>query len=158
MRGPPPKPTALRLLNGNACGRALPENEPVTPEIDPTPPEWLDDMARGFWNEVVGIVQLMRVAQQSDRTALSLLSVCLAEARRASEMLHIEGRTMEFESGARQVSPHFSIMTKAMAQATKLMAEFGMTPASRTRVKAMVTKEGLDDFESYLSRSGTKPK
>jgi P27 family predicted phage terminase small subunit len=99
----------------------------------------------------------MRVAQESDRYALSMLAMCLSEVKTAYETMHAEGRVMQFESGAQQVSPYFSIFTKAMSQAMKIMAEFGMTPAARTKVRALAVKDEQDPFDAYMKRgSGTK--
>ena len=52
--GRPPKPTALKLLTGNAGKRPLPENEPapVVPSRLPPPPKHLSDEAKSEWRRM----------------------------------------------------------------------------------------------------------
>ncbi|MBX9580488.1 MAG: phage terminase small subunit P27 family [Gemmataceae bacterium] len=150
MRGPPPEPTAVRVLKGNPGRRKLNDAEPVTPPLSVTPPEWMegDALAKQFWHELAKTVTAMTVGQESDRAALEMLSMCLAEARRAYERLEEDGRTVFSIQGGEKVSPHFTIMSRMISQAMGIMKEFGMTPASRTRVRALATGQR----ESKLSR------
>ena len=49
MRGRKPKPTLMKQLNGNPGKRPLNDREPVPPAGTPTPPDYLDDVARQEW-------------------------------------------------------------------------------------------------------------
>jgi P27 family predicted phage terminase small subunit len=157
MRGPIPTPTAVRALQGNPGRRPLNEAEPTSPPLSVSPPDWMegDELAKEFWHAVGNTVKVMNVAMESDRMALEMLSICLAEVRRAYEELQV-GRIMTFESGAQQVSPYFTIMTKMMAQAMSIMKEFGMTPAARTRVKALAAPEKKSKLSKFLGGSHDK--
>lgn len=49
--GRPPKPTAIKILEGNAGKRPLhPEREPDSP-LGASPPAWLEPAARSLWDE-----------------------------------------------------------------------------------------------------------
>lgn len=157
MSGPPATPTAIRELQGNPGRRPLNDAEPVSPPLSVTEPDWMadDELAKEFWHAVGTTVRVMNVAQESDRMALEMLSICLAEVRRAYQALQEGSRVMVFESGAEQVSPYFTIMTKMMSQAMAIMKEFGMTPAARSRVKALATPEKKSKLSAFLEGGGS---
>ena len=53
IRGTRPKPTLLRVIQGNPGHRRIPQGEPV-PSGKPVPPFWLNGRAAELWDEVVG--------------------------------------------------------------------------------------------------------
>jgi hypothetical protein len=53
VRGPKPKPTMLRLVEGNAGDRPLPGAEP-DPGGRPVKPAWLKGRGAQLWDEVLG--------------------------------------------------------------------------------------------------------
>ena len=54
---------------------------------------------------------------------------------------------METESGYMQVSPWLTVLTKCQETLKKLLSEFGMTPASRTRVRVETEKKMKNEFD-----------
>jgi P27 family predicted phage terminase small subunit len=155
LRGAAPTPTALKELRGNPGRRPLPENEPTTDPLSITPSSAIenDEVAKEFWYAVGNMTKAMNVAQESDRMALEILAMSLAEVRRAYIQLEERGRTVVYSNGVEQVSPYFSIMHKMMSQAMSIMKEFGMTPASRTRVKAMAQPTKKSAFAKFMEGS-----
>jgi P27 family predicted phage terminase small subunit len=151
LRGPPPTPTAVRQLQGNPGRRPLNAAEPSTPPLSVNPPEWMDDDAdlKEFYFAVGNIVRAMNVAQESDGPALEMLSMCLAQARDAYRVVQRNGST-QFGQGGEQVSAHFKVMTQMIRQAMAIMKEFGMTPASRSRVKAMAMPEKKSKLAAFM--------
>lgn len=148
--GRTPLPTSVHDLRGFPGKRPKNHEEPQTEPLDAAPPTSLDDEGKKFWEKLHSIVTAMNVAQKSDGPALEILAMCLAEARRAYEDFR-DCRTVTFESGAEQVSPYFTIWSKLIAQAMKIMTEFGMTPASRTRVKQLATKKKANPLADFLN-------
>src|SRR5690348_15943600 len=61
IAGARPKPTALRLIDGNRGKRALPQNEP-DPGGSPVKPSWLKGRAAKLWDEVLGFAFWLTVA------------------------------------------------------------------------------------------------
>jgi phage terminase small subunit len=51
-RGARPKPTLLRVIQGNPGHRRIPLSEPM-PSGKPVPPHWLDGRTAELWHEVV---------------------------------------------------------------------------------------------------------
>jgi phage terminase small subunit len=134
--GRKPKPTALKLLTGNAGKRPLNDAEPVTDPLSEEPPDWLSAEAVYFWQKLLPVMSQMHVAQESDRFALGNLCMVLAAIRGAQD-------TFDYKA-----------IPALMGQATRLMAEFGLTPSSRTKVKQLATRDEVDPFEKYLSGGG----
>jgi P27 family predicted phage terminase small subunit len=152
MPGPPPTPKAIRELQGNPGRRPINTEEPSTGPLSITPSIAIenDDVAKEFWYAVGNLTKSMNVAQESDRMALEMLTICLAEVRRAYDELNTRGRTTVYENGVEQVSPYFSIMHKMISQAMSIMKEFGMTPAARTKVKAMAAPNKKSKLAQFL--------
>ena len=61
LRGPTPKPTALRLYEGNRGHRPLNDREPVALMGEPEMPKHLDRDARREWRRLVPLLMTMRV-------------------------------------------------------------------------------------------------
>ncbi len=136
MRGPPPTPTALRILRGNPGKRALNKNEPQPGEFDDeqTPPDHLDEEALAEWARLVPILKRMRILTEADYMALSSLCVAYSTMCKAQKQLAQAGLLYKTQSGYIQPSPLMSIVTRNMEIVKKHLAEFGMTPASRSRL------------------------
>src|SRR6187402_1731067 len=73
LRGPAPKPSGLRVLEGNPARRPLPTNEPRPLPGEPDMPDYLDVDARKEWKHFVKILLEMRVLTKADGTALGNL-------------------------------------------------------------------------------------
>lgn len=71
-----------------------------------------------------------------DREALRLLCEALALRDQAAAELSAEGATLVVTTatGASKANPLIHIRNRAEAHAVRLMVEFGLTPASRTRL------------------------
>src|SRR5262252_8597359 len=77
-RGPPPKPTAIRILEGNPSGRPLNENEPqyAAGAVTDDPPVDIaqDAIAAAEWRRLVPMLRQARVLTDADLAAL--LALC----------------------------------------------------------------------------------
>lgn len=69
MAGRPPKPTRLKILQGNPGHRPLPENEPQPPAGKPKPPETLSTEARNLWNRYSARYEAMGTLTIADELA-----------------------------------------------------------------------------------------
>ena len=76
VRGPAPKPTSIRVLEGNPARRPLPANEPRPAPGEPEMPKYLDREARREWKRLVPILLSMRVLSAAD--GLQLANLCQA--------------------------------------------------------------------------------
>ena len=67
MRGPPPKPTYLRILEGNPSKRPLNRNEPQPPPVETLdPPDYLGGHAATEWCRIVPGLSAMRLLTIAD--------------------------------------------------------------------------------------------
>ena len=70
MRGRKPKPTTLKLLDGNPGKRTINDREPAALAGVPEPPGWLDDEARAEWFRMVKMLGDMRLLSPADHAML----------------------------------------------------------------------------------------
>jgi len=114
MRGRLPTPLPILKARGSPLAKAREKTEPQPPEGDPSCPECLQGGARAAWEEMVPLLQSMRVFTEADRFAL--IRLCeyrkrWLDAKKTSAKLSLEG------------------------QLARLEQQFGLTPVSRGRVK-----------------------
>lgn len=151
--GRPPKPTKLKELTGNPGKRALNKDEPKPPQRKPSCPKHLVGEARKEWDRMSKQLFELGLLTEVDRAALA--GYCQAWARwvqAEEEMGKKEFKMISLtDSGYPVVSPWMGIATQAMKQMLRFLTEFGMTPASRSRVT--VNKEAeADPYEEFLRR------
>lgn len=135
MRGPVPKPTALVLLEGNPGKRKINKGEPQPRRVPPRCPAHLDAFAKQEWRRLVPILQRMRVLSEADFLALSTLCQTYSTLVKAATRLNKEGLIITTKSGYVQQNPVYSIANSCAEMMTRLTREFGLTPASRTRLE-----------------------
>lgn len=100
-RGPPPKPTRLKVLQGNPGHRALNKDEPTPPAPPPggiKVPSWLKGKGRTFWRQIQPILDEMGVMTTADPQALALLCDVLAEYVEARDLVRRYGMTYESQT------------------------------------------------------------
>src|SRR5687768_3708732 len=78
-RGRKPKPTLLKILDGNPGKRPINESEPNAPDGVPDCPDWLDDEAKAEWARVIPELREMGLLSRADRPALA--AYCTAWSR-----------------------------------------------------------------------------
>ena len=149
-RGPAPKPTALKRLEGNPGKRPLPQNEP-TPTGIPVCPSWLSREAKAAWRLYVPELEALGIVGAVDSAALAALCTCYATFKRADEAIQEHGLTFETPNGYIQQRPEVSIRSKALEQMRQYLSEFGMSPSSRSRIVAPPKEEPEDPMAEFLS-------
>lgn len=155
LRGPPPKPTSIRVREGNLARRPLPANEPRPRVGEPAMPKYLDREGRQEWKRLVPILLAMRVLTKAD--GLQLANLCQAysmlmqahEAMRLATQKGGSGLLMKTPGGYVQQSPLIGIINGQVEIINRISREFGLSPASRTRVEALAEPTD-DDFEAEL--------
>jgi P27 family predicted phage terminase small subunit len=114
------------------------ENEPKPPPIIPDPPEHLDAVALAEWARLVPLLDSCGILTKIDGNALALLATWFSRWVEAEEMIQKHGIIVKApKTGVPMQNPALSIANKAMQEIAKLLAEFGMTPSSRSRVAAV---------------------
>ena len=155
MPGPKPKPTALKLIEGNPGKQKLPKNEPKPRPIRPTSPRFLNDAAKSIWDELIPELEAMGVVTIVDASVLSGYCAAYEEAMRLSSYLDEAGLVTESPSGYLQQRPEVSIRNKAWDRVAKFAPELGIGAASRSRIevkKADVDEDPLQDILDAAKR------
>jgi len=147
LRGFPPKPTAIKILEGNRGRRPLNKREPQPGDFTSRPAKHLDETARREWSRLVPILRRMKVLTEADYIALGNLCQAYSTMIQAQIELNKIGLLYKTNSGYIQQSPLLSIVQASMDTCTKLLREFGLTPSSRSRV---ITEKQSDVEESSV--------
>ena len=135
-RGRKPKPTALKILEGNPGKRPLNENEPIPPKGNIKCPSWLLPEAKKEWKRLAPSLEAMGVLTQVDLTAFAGYCQAYARWREAEEFLTQHGSIFKTPSGYVQQVPQVSIAQQNLKIMQSFCSEFGLTPATRARIIA----------------------
>jgi len=166
-RGPPPKPTRLRILEGNPGRRPLNDREPKPRDATPVLPAWLSPDAKTEWRRIVPELRRLGLLTLVDRAALAAYCQAWAELQIATRLLEKEGRIVEVDvfgkdgavTGSKsQLHPAVKLQRDAFGRVKQFLAEFGLTPASRARLNAPGPAKEADPFEEYLQRGRSDQK
>jgi len=144
-RGPAPVPTNIQLLHGNPSKRAINKREPQPEIARPQYPRWLSSEARNEWRRIVPELMRLGLLTLIDRAALAGYCQAYARWQQAERILTKEGLTTTTGNGYVQQRPEVAIAQKSLQLVKAFCQEFGLTPASRTRIS--VPKPNGDDDE-----------
>ena len=135
MQGRKPKPTSLKILQGNPGRRPLNSAEAKFPTLQSDCPKHLGPIAAEEWARIRDLFR--EIFTEADRAALSAYCVCYGRWVEAEDHVRATGMMVKSPSGYPMQNPWLSIANKAFQQMNKMMSEFGMTPSSRSRVKTL---------------------
>ncbi len=139
-------PANVHLLHGNPSKKALGAllDGRLQPPVEiPNCPRHLNGEARREWRRITQHLKPLGLISQIDRAALA--GYCTAwsdyvwaEARIAAlngdDVTGEKGRIWDTPSGYKQISVPLQIRNRALEMMAKFLAEFGMSPAARSRV------------------------
>lgn len=145
-RGRKPKPTALKLLEGNPGKRPINEHEPIPPKGTVKCPTWLEPEAKKEWKRLAPSLEAMGVLTQADLTAFAGYCQAYARWKEAEEFISQHGSIFQTPSGYVQQVPQVSIAQQNLKIMQSFCSEFGLTPATRARIIA--NGSGKDDVSS----------
>lgn len=146
MPGPAPKPTRLKLLAGNPGKRKLNKYEPKPARKAPKCPSHLSKEAKKEWKRIVPELEDLGLLTRVDMAALGAYCAAFGRWVEAEKALKQEGLTVTTPNGHVQKSPWLTIADKALDQLRKYIVEFGLSPASRTKVSAQPKEDTEEDF------------
>jgi P27 family predicted phage terminase small subunit len=151
--GRKPLPLAMHKLNGNPSKKPLAELYSPEPELSEecpvAPTEILEDKeALEEWNRIVPDLYQAGLIKQIDRGALAQYCCCYSEWIHALKSIR-KARLIRNKNGTLTLNPSFKIMRDASATMLRLLAEFGMTPSSRARLRAPA-KQQTDELDDEL--------
>ena len=133
--GRPRKPTAIKLIHGSR-DRHNNKNEPK-PTGMATMPEWLNPEARSCWETLAPELEAIGVLTDVDANAFAVYCTAYAEMIEAEAELIRDGKTQITKDGFKRSSPWLSIRNEAHKRLQQIGGQFGLTPASRSKIEVM---------------------
>ena len=161
MPGPPPKPTALKKVQGNPGKRKLNKSEPQFAGA-PKCPAWLTSTAKKEWKRVVTDLAALDMLRSVDSAALAAYCQSYARWQSAEAIVDREGQTVQEpiinKSGAvvghkTKRHPATTIAKDALTSMLRASALFGFDPSSRSRI-SMGEPSQVDPFEQFMQGLG----
>lgn len=150
MRGRKPKPTALKLFEGNPGKRPLNAQEPKPTLGVPACPKWLDDEAVAEWERIVPELERLGMLATIDRAELAAYCQSWSEYVAATKLVREQGTIVPSKQGT-QKNPNCAVQNEAWARFHKTAIMFGLNPSSRsTMVAPGVSKGGR--LEAFLKK------
>lgn len=159
-RGPPAKPTALKLLQGNPGKRPLNQHEPKPKAGTPRCPEWLHVEAKACWKRLVPQLNDMGVVTLIDADALANYCDTWSRWKRAILFLQKNGDVYTVKDEAGKVKyiqqlPQVAIARNLLAVLNRYQQEFGLTPAARSRI-AVTDEDASPGLVEFLGFGATR--
>ncbi|NPT36242.1 phage terminase small subunit P27 family [Paraburkholderia xenovorans] len=152
MAGRRPKPTHLKVVEGNPGKRALNKKEPKPRREVPSPPAHLSDTGRMAWGRLTVLLDRMGVLTEADSYALERLCSCYCELLKFQFQLEREGETYAVHNQLGEVlikaHPAQAMLADADRRFKGYLIEFGLTPAARSKVEV---KKDDDDTKDPLA-------
>jgi len=145
QRGRKPKPTAIKVLEGNPGRRPLCNNEPMPEKVAPKCPTWLEPEAKKEWRRMTKTLEAIGVLTQVDTTAFAGYCQAYARWKEAEEFLSKHGTIFKTPSGYIQQVPQVSIAQTYLKIMKDFCSEFGLTPAARSRISVSTTEGASED-------------
>ena len=149
MRGRKPKPTVLKLLDGNPGKRPLNDREPMAPQGVPEPPKWLDDVARAEWSCITKLLDGMGILSLADHTAVEAYCTLYGRWVQAEAQVRKSGTVVKSPNGYPMLSPYLIVANHALEQMRKLQVELGLTPSSRSRIRLPSENDAASEFDRF---------
>jgi P27 family predicted phage terminase small subunit len=143
----------MKVLEGNPGKRALNKNEPKPIARIPPCPKFLSKEAKREWRRISRELLDLGLLTVVDRAALAAYCQCWARWAEAEEKMGEEDFVMlnTTDKGYKHVSPWFTVANAALKQMRGYLSEFGLSPASRSRV-TVTKEEAQDPYTEFLNR------
>lgn len=151
---PPRKPTHLRAIEGNPShARPVNHDEPMPTKGYPPAPSYFSAEEVRWYNDMCEELNRWGVITVLDAKAMEMMTLAYSEFRQADKEIRDHGSlTVEGHGSTGQVvmksHPAIAIRDGAWKKFRAMATEFGMTPASRSKVAA--SKQEDEDAVSDL--------
>jgi len=149
MQGRKPKPTLVKINEGNKGKNVLVDNDlKLQPSKDITPPPFLDKLAKDEWNRLVKDMTEQGIYTMWDRATMSAYCMSYSEWLNAKEYVDAMGQTVPNSTGGFKLNPMITVMRQYRSDCVKYAAILGFNPSDRVRLKgaAPAGDTSGDDF------------
>lgn len=150
------KPLKLKVLQGTARPDRIREGEPKPRPIAPRMPRGLDPFARRAWRRLAPTLERLGLLGEADGemfTALVRAWARLEGAERRLQQIVSAAATGALTDEQAGRIRRAEISVEKTEHAFRLLAaEFGLTPAARSRLNISTPATEEDDFEAFLAQ------
>ncbi len=150
-RGPAPKPTHLKALEGDPGKRRLKKSGAKPRPVRPSCPSWLASEAKAEWQRLAPELERLGLLTILDRAAFACYCQSYAHWVQAQADLREHGTMYVTASGRVRERPEVAIAESSLKLMRAFAVEFGLTPNSRSRfsLPEPLTEED-DEFARLL--------
>jgi P27 family predicted phage terminase small subunit len=150
-RGPQPQPTALKLERGNPGRRPVNADEPVLAPASHAVPAGMTGRSRKEWTRLVGELISKGVLTVGDMHAFEEYCTLVGEVDSYEKLIRKVGRETAHRLG------YANYLLKLRTQLRQQAAHLGLTPSSRSGVKAVkvVARDAAATKRERFFGSGT---
>ena len=131
-----PKPSALKILEGNPGKRPLNNREPKPARKAPPCPKWLEPEAKKEWRRLASKLEQLGILTEADMSVFASYCQAYARWKAAEEIISSHGFVSKTPSGYLQTIPHVSVAKEYARIMNRCAEQLGLTPASRSRLAA----------------------
>lgn len=159
-----PKPTRLKLLEGNPGGRPLNRNEPEPGPGIPSMPEWLGafPVAVAEWTREANVLNNMGVLTGADAGILAMRCYISSQIQELAADVKGEGRTFQSswtdmmgdEKTISKTNPKAIQLKNLITEYRQIGSLLGFDPASRTRLSVEPGRGVPSRFDGLINRVG----
>jgi len=141
MAGRRNKPTQQKNLGGNP-GKRSPNKAEPKPKVSgvPNPPAYLGRFGTALWKDYAPKLVTLGILSEIDTRAWEVLCHAYGRMRQAAADVKRHGRVYT-KDGVVRMRPEVRIEAEARKEFRQYCAEFGLTPASRSRVAASLGEQ-----------------
>lgn len=147
-RGPAPKPTALKILEGNPGHEKLNRSEPKPQPVAPKCPSWLDAEAKREWERISPALERLGLLTEIDGAAMAGYCASYGLWVKCKKVLHHKGLTFKTASGYLMPRPEVAIGNRALIEVRAFCVQFGLTPSARARMSLYEAGADYDEEDS----------
>ena len=139
------------MVKGTARPHRINAEEPKPIVMVPDPPDHLDERARSKFTSTAEMLARHGIMTELDSGALDRYAVVWCRWVDAEAEVKRRGAVLKTEVGNVIQNPFLAVANKCLLQMAQIESEFGMTPSSRTRIRAAAMSDTTDPFEEYLN-------
>ena len=139
--GRKPKPTVLKLIQGTYRSDRANPSEPKPCAMIPPCPKYLQGEAQKQYKKMAKKLARIGLMTELDDLALSMLCQAWSEYLEATDQMKKSGMLVKSPNGFPVLNPYLIAANQALKKVRSLLAEFGMTPGSRSRIHAAATAD-----------------
>ena len=150
-KGRKPTPSHLKVVRGTNRADRANNSEPKPRRELPSAPAHMTDRGREAWGYVCGIADRMGILTEADALALELLCEARSDWLSArDEITAAGGETYTTDAGLIKAHPAVAMRNDAARRMQSLLAEFGMSPSSRSKVSAKDDDDETDPAAKFF--------